>query len=92
MAGKKALPWGDCEKNPVNDLIQHPALDFSSYQPGDVISIPQLTIDEFGHAKSIMLVAAIANAASRANLAWSVRRSDAGYCVKVSFSELSDIS
>ncbi len=72
----------------TQDLINHPSLDFTAYQPGDVISIPQHTIIQFGQAKSIMLMAAIANAATRAGLAWETfrREEDGNVCVR--FSEL----
>lgn len=60
-------------------------LDFSKYRPGDVICIAMADIKRRGQAESTMLVAAIANAASRAGLEWSITRDDAQDELRVSF-------
>lgn len=62
-------------------------LDFSKYRPGDVICIAMAEIQRWGQAESTMLVASIANAASRAGLEWSLTRDDARNELRVSFSE-----
>jgi len=59
--------------------------DFSKYRSGDVICIPMCEIKRRGQAASITLVAAIANAASRAGLEWVTTRDDAADELRVSF-------
>lgn len=70
----------------AHDLIPAAdAFDFSKYQPGDVITISMREIATLGEAGSIMLVAAICNAASRAGLEWKTERDDAANELRVSF-------
>lgn len=52
------------------------AFDFSKYQPGDVITISMREIATRGLAESIMLFAAIRNAASRVGLEWTAERDE----------------
>lgn len=59
--------------------------DFSSYRPGDVICIPMREIRKRGQAQSTMLIAAIANAATRAGLEWEATRDEAADEVRVKF-------
>lgn len=59
--------------------------DFSKYAPGDVICIPMHEIARRGQTESIMLMAAIANAATRAGLDWKTERDDANDELRVSF-------
>jgi hypothetical protein len=59
--------------------------DFSKYQSGDVICIPMGEISRLGQARSILLVAAIANAATRAGLSWVTERDDRNNELRVSF-------
>lgn len=61
------------------------AFDFSKYQAGDVICIPMHEIKRRGQAASTMLIAAIANAATRADLDWVTERDDANDELRVSF-------
>lgn len=70
-----------------SEIIEHPAFDFSKYQPGDVIIIPDLEIVKMGMTNSILLAAAIANAATRAGLDWRTWREDTDSTFRVGFSE-----
>ena len=60
--------------------------DFSRYQPGDVIVIPMTEINRRGQAASIMLLAAICNAAARAGLEWKTHRDEDKDELRVQFS------
>ena len=61
--------------------------DFSTYAPGDVICIPMHEIARRGQTSSIRLIAAIANAASRAGLEWTTTRDVETDELRVSFRE-----
>ena len=61
-------------------------LDFSKYRPGDVITISMREFARRDQASSIMLVAAICNAASRAGLKWKTERDECNDGLRVSFS------
>lgn len=66
---------------PVSDEF-----DFSSYRPGDVICISMHEIRTRGQAQSLLIIAAIANAASRAGLEWVTVRDDPADELRISFS------
>lgn len=61
------------------------AFDFSKYQPGDVLTISMSELARRGQTDSIMLVAAICNAATRAGLNWTTERDDRNNELRVSF-------
>jgi hypothetical protein len=63
------------------------AFDFSHYQPGDVIVISMDEIMRRGQTESTLLIASIANAATRAGLDWKTERSVDGQELRISFSE-----
>lgn len=69
-----------------NALIESDALDFSAYRPGDVICIPMREIARRGQTESTLLMAAIANAATRAGLNWKVDQDEMLQEIRVSFS------
>lgn len=67
-------------------VVQSDAYDFSAYKPGDVICISMREIVRRGQAESTLLMAAIANAATKAGLDWKVEKDEARNEVRVSFS------
>lgn len=71
----------------MNDVVQaSDEFDFSRYQPGDAIVIPMAEIQRRGQAASIMLIAAICNAAARAGLNWKTHRDEDRDELRVQFS------
>jgi hypothetical protein len=71
----------------MSDVIPHPAFDFSSYHPGDVIRISRDTIGKMGYTAGIQLVAAITNAAVRAGLDWKAEMDNTTNDLEISFTE-----